>query len=273
MSVITISRQWGSLGTEIAQAVATRLNYEYVDKEKMESALAGCGLPKVQIEKLDEKKPGFWDSWVTDRKNFLHCVQKVVYDFAQKNNVVIVGRGGQVLLREVPGILNVRIIAPLDVRIRRVREQPGVDESQAIRRLKRSDQDSAGFIRAFFNVDWEDSDLYDLVINTQKISVNTGVNLILGSIQSPEIKEGEKGGERKLADLVLSQKVDFALRRMAGIGSTDIIIHVDEGVVTLEGNITSSTEKENCERTISNIGGVKRVENRLLVAQYYRHSA
>ena len=71
-------------------------------------------------------------------------------------------------------------------------EKDGVDEKQAVRHLRRNDEDSAGFIRSFFNMDWEDSNLYDLVINTQKLSVDTGVNMILESIQSPEIKEGER---------------------------------------------------------------------------------
>ena len=273
MSVITISRQLGSLGTEIAEAVANRLNYQYVDKEKIGRALADCGLPKIEIEKLDEKKPAFWDSWVTDRKKFFHYIQRVILDFAQKNNVVILGRGGQILLKGVPGVLNVRIIAPLDVRIRRIKEQDGVDEMQAVRRLKRNDQDSGGFIRSFFNVDWEDANLYDLVINTQKISVEAGVNLILEVNQSPAIQEGEEKGGQKLADLVLFQKVESTLGRLTGMSSRDMNIHVEEGVVTLEGTITSGTEKENCEKEVAGIEGVKRVNNRLTVAQYYRQSA
>lgn len=273
MAIITISRQMGSLGMEIAQAVANRLNYQYVDKEKIGRALADCGLPKIEIEKLDEKNPPFWDSWLIDRKKFFRYIQRVIIDFAQKNNVVILGRGGQIILQGVPGVLKVRIIAPLDVRIRRIKEQDGVDEMQAVRRLKRNDQDSGGFIRSFFNVNWEDSSLYDLVINTQKLSVDTGMKLILESIQFSEIKEAEKRGEEKLADLVLFQKVESTLGRLAGMDSKDINIHVEEGVVTLEGTITSGAEKETCERAVAGIKGVKRVNNQLTVGQYYRQSA
>jgi len=272
MSVITVSRQLGSLGTEIAQAVAVRLNYQYVDKEKIGKALVDCGLPKIEIEKLDEKNPPFWDSWLIDRKRFFHYIQMVVFDFAQKNNVVIVGRGGQILLKDLPGVLNVRIMSPIDVRVRRIMEKDGVDEKQAVRLLRRNDQDSAGFIRSFFNMDWEDSNLYDLVINTQKLSVDTGVNMILESIESPEIKEGEKKGQEKLADLVLFQKVDSALMRIIGMGSRDMNIHVEEGVVTLEGTVTSSDNRENCERAVASIEGVKKVNNQLSVSIYYMYA-
>ena len=131
MSVITVSRELGSQGIEIAQAVANRFNYQCVDKEKIGIALADCGLPQIEIEKLDEKKPSFWDSWTIDRNKFFHHLQMMIYEYAQKNNVVIVGRGGQILLKDLPGVLHVRVFAPFDVRIRRIMEQQGVKEKQA----------------------------------------------------------------------------------------------------------------------------------------------
>ena len=148
----------------------------------------------------------------------------------------------------------------------------GTEIAQAVRHLRRTDQDSAVFIRSFFNMDWKDPNLYDLVINTQKLSVDTGVNMILESIQSPEIKEGERKGQEKLADLVLFQKVDSALMRIIGMGSTDMNIHVKEGIVTLEGTVTSTANKENCERTVASIEGVKKVNNQLSVSIYYPYA-
>jgi len=270
MSVITVSRQLGSQGVEVAQAVASRFNYEYVDKEKIGIALADCGLAKIEIEKLDEKNPSFWDSWAIDRNKFFHHIKMIIYGFAQKNNVVIVGRGGQVLLQDLPEVLHVRVIAPIDVRIRRIMEQHGVNEKQAFRLLRRSDEDSAGFIQSFFKVDWEDPSLYDLVINTQKLSADTAVMMILEAIQSPEIKEGGKKTERKLADLILLQKVESTLMGLLGMGFTYMNIYVEEGVVTLDGTVTSGPDMANCERAVASIEGVQRVNNHLSVTQVYR---
>jgi cytidylate kinase len=267
MSVITVSRQQGSQGVEIAQAVASRFNYQYVDKEKIGIALADCGLPQGEFEKLDEKRPPFWDSWTIDRNKFFHHLQTVIYGFAQKNNVVIVGRGGQILLKDLPGVLHIRVIAPFDVRMRRVMEEHGVKEKQAFRLLQRSDEDSAGFIRSFFKLDWEDPSLYDLVINTQKLSVDTAIMMILEALQAPEIKEGGKKTERKLADLILSQRVESTLMVLLGMGAAYVNIHVEEGVVTLEGAVTSGAELANCERAVAGIEGVERVNNRLSVTR------
>src|SRR5512138_2824372 len=101
MAIITVSRQVGSLGTEMAQGVAERLHYDYVDKEKIGKALAAYGLPEPDLEKFDEKKPPFWDSWQVQRKKFLHFLEAVIYDFARGGKAVIVGRGGQVLLKDL----------------------------------------------------------------------------------------------------------------------------------------------------------------------------
>jgi hypothetical protein len=112
MSVITVSRQLGSFGTEIAQRVAEKLNYEYLDKEKIEKALADYGLPAPVVERFDEKKPPFWDLWQIQRRKFLYFIQAVIYDFARKGHIVIVGRGGQVLLRDLPGVRMLESLPP-----------------------------------------------------------------------------------------------------------------------------------------------------------------
>jgi len=271
MSVITISRQLGSLGTEVAQNVAHELSYQYVDKEKIGKALADFGLPQIAIDKLDEKKPPFWDAWVIERKRFSHYIRMVVYDFAQKNNVVIVGRGGQVFLRDLPGVLHVRIIAPFEVRMRRIMEQEAIDEKEAARVLRRNDRDSAGFIRAFFDEDWDDPGLYDLLLNTQKISAGTTSKLIVESNQSPEIKEGEKKTAGKLVDLILFQKVEAALIGILGMGVQSVGIHIEEGIVIFRGEVGSKNDKESCERAVANIEGVKGVRNQLLVKPRHQY--
>ena len=272
MSVITISRQLASLGTEIAQAVAETLHYEYVDKEKIAGALADYGLPALEIERFDEKKPPFWDSLQFQRWKFIHFIQAMIYDFASKGNVVLVGRGGQVLLKDLPGVLHVRVIAPFDVRVRRIMQQGGKDERQAAEILRRNDRDSSGFIRSFFDMDWDDPDFYDLVLNTQKFTVDTGVQMILESIHSLEVKEnGKKTGE-KLADLALAQKVEAALLDILGTDIRYMKVKAERGTVILKGAVTSDIYKENCLRTAAKIPGVNRVDNQLSVSPYYKYA-
>ena len=262
MSIVTISRQLGSLGMEIAQGVAEKLSYEYVDKKKVTEALAPYGLFAPDVEKFDEKKPTFWDSLEIQKKKFLHALEAVIYDFAGKGNVVIVGRGGQVLLKDLPGVLHARIIAPFEIRLKRILATEGGGEKKASRGLHQSDRDSAGFLRSFFDVDWDDRNLYDLMINTEKLSAETGVKLIVESISSPEIQEGGKGVDAKLIGLAITQKVEIVLMGIIGIGFQNVGVQVKEGVVHLNGLIASDVLKADCLHAVGRIEGVNGVDGR-----------
>ena len=270
MSVITISRELGSLGTEIARGVAQELNYEYADKEMVGKIMATYGIAAPEMDKFDEKKPPLWDSLSIQRRNFLHIIQMAIYDLARKSRVVIVGRGGQVLLKDLPGTLHVRIFAPLNVRLRRLIESERVDEKQAGLMIRQSDHDSSGYIKSFFNADWDDSNLYDLLINTEKLSVETGVKLIIEAVDSPEIQAGAEKAAEKLADFALVQKVEAKLLEVLGDQVRHVEIRAERGVVFLNGAVTSSFNNENCERAVAGLEGVERVENQLSVVQYYR---
>jgi len=271
MSVITVSKQLGSLGTEIARAAADRLGYQYIDKERIEKALANYGVPVPAIEEFDEKTPPFWDFHRLQRRWFIHSLEAAIYEFARSGNAVIVGRGGQILLRELPGILNVRIRAPWGVRLKRIMTLEGGDEKKAARLLHRSDHDSAGFLRTFFDVNWEDSDLYDLIINTAKLSLESGAQAIVDSLSSAKIREGGKEIQEKLADLALAQKAEVSLMRILEIGFGDVNVQVKGGVVSLSGYVASETLKENSLQALALIEGVNRIDSSQLYVQtqYY----
>jgi len=270
MSVITISRQVASLGTEIARELAKRLNFEYADKEMIGKILADYGLPETEMEKFDEKKPPFWDSLSIQRKNFLHLIQAAIYDLSRTNRVVIVGRGGQVLLQDLPGTVHVRIFAPFGVRVKRLMQSEGGDEKHAARIIRQSDHDSSGYILSLFNVNWEDPSLYNLIINTQTVSITTAVELIVELNQSPEIQEGAEKAAKKLADLSLVRKVEAELLSILGADIRHVDIRADGGSIILKGAVTSLANKESCERAAAALEGVKRVENQLSITPYYR---
>ncbi len=269
MSVITISRQLGSLGTQTARAMAEELNYEYVDKDRIAEALKNYGLSTFEVETLDEKTPPFWDYMSMQKKKFLHIIRELIHGFARKDNVVIVGRGGQVILKDFPGVLHVRVIAPFDLRIQRIMEQRGGDKSQATAFLRRSDRDSAGFMRGFFDVDWDDPGLYDLIINTRHLSAETVKRMIMESAESLVIKQAGRRNREKLEDLALVQKVETSLRVVLGSGLGQIDVTAERGVVSLKGTVASNVLKEDCQNAAACLKGVNSVNNQLSVAEPY----
>jgi cytidylate kinase len=261
MAVITISRQKGSRGDIIAKMVAERLQYQYVDKTKISDAMANQGLPAPDFEKFDGKKPTIWQSMTDQKKKFTFLLRATVYDFARDGNAVILGRGGQALLKDIPGTLHVRIVAPLEIRRQRLMDQEDMDPKMAEQLLLQSDRDSSGFIRSFFDIDWRDENFYDLLVNTRALSVDIATALIVEAASAPEIRDRAKAVETSLADKALVQKARAVLVGFPGVDLTRI--EVAQGVVTLSGLARSKENIESCRLTIMQLDGVQAVRNKL----------
>lgn len=261
MAIITISRQMGSLGDQIAEAVAEELHYNYVDKVKISDALEEQGLPASDFEKFDEKKPHIWQSLSNQKKKLTCLLRAAVYDFARSGNAVIVGRGGQALLKQIPGTLHVRIIAPLEIRIRRLMDQRDYNEKQAERLILYNDHESSGFISSFFNIDWDDKNMYDLLLNTRTMTVQTAASLIISAITAQEFEQSSEEVEKNLEDMALAQKSKGVL---VGIPYIDLkSVEVAQGVVVLTGFARSFESINECKSIISQIKGVKSVHSKL----------
>ena len=265
MTIITVSRHLGSFGDEIAMKVADKLNYDYIDKPEIAEALANYGLRVDDAEKFDEKGLSFWRHLSEQKKRYLYLLKAVVYDFAKKENVVIYGWGAQVLLKDVPGVLRVRITAPFEVRMRRLVKQKGHDERNAERILRTSDHDSAGYIRSYFGVDWDDEDLYDLVISTKTISVDTAVTLITKALSAQEFIQPFEELSEKLDDLILAHKVEAVVTEFRGLSYIDL--YVEKGIANITGAVDSDRTKEECERAVSEIKGIKGVNTNLFLSR------
>jgi len=262
MAIISISREVGSLGDEIAKAVTEKLGYEHIEKSQISQALSEHGFLASDVDKFDEKKPSIWQILSKQKSLFDHLIRSTVYDFAARDNVVIVGRGAQMILKGIPGTLHVRITAPYDARVHRIMEQMEYEELKAERLIRLSDRESSGYISTYFDADWDDSIPYDLVINTRNLTLNTVVDLITEAAKSIEIKKVPQTSET-LKDLALTQKGKAVLLEMGGIEVANLV--VERGVATLSGMARSLEAKEECKYAILNVKGIAEVDNQLNV--------
>lgn len=268
MAIITVSRQRYSWGDEISKKVADDLGYDFIDKEKIGEALALLGLPASQMERFDEKKPSIWDALAIQHEKFSCLMKAVIYDFAAKDDALILGRGAQVLLKNFPGVLHLRIVAPFKVRLKRMMEQDGYDEKNGEKVLRQRDRDSSGYIRAFYNADWNDPDYYDLVINTATLSSGTATEMIMRTIHSAEYRDAPGQRPDKLAALSLQYKAEAVIMELhRGSNIYVSVTNVDDGVITLGGTTDSETVKNECGLAISKIAGVRGVNNHIMVAK------
>ncbi len=113
--------------------------------------------------------------------DYVRMMEMVILDVAEGGNVVIVGRGGQVVLRNTPEALHVQIVAPFQLRVTTLAERDGLDEQDAFGRVRASDQARRDYLRRYHEVDWLDPTLYDLVINTAKMSPSVAAGLIVNT--------------------------------------------------------------------------------------------
>ena len=263
MAILTLSRQSGSFGTQIANALAEHLKYRFLDKESLEKALAGYGVSAASLQKYDEKRPSFWEIFSSERNRYLHFLKTVIYDFARQGNGIVLGRGGQVLLAGVPGVYHVRVIAPPATRIERIKKAYKCDDRHAEAIMRHSDQARAGFHRFFFNVNWEDASGYDLVLNTQSIGAETAAELLRKVISLLDGKDVQKEREKRLADLALKQQVETAILYTEKIPVKFLETEARDGVITLNGTVSTHAAVSRCEEIARAISGVKKVDNRI----------
>jgi len=207
VAVITISRQVGSLGDELAEKIAKELGYRYFDKFLMTEIAVSSGLTEAEVidfnednykvrsffEQLfgrkspvgtitvrdrDEKGKVFLTTKVFDEESSLTFVQAVIKKLVDWDNVVILGRGGQVLLRGFPHVLHIRVIAPLEFRIENIMKQKGLTREDALKYISEKDKAAQEYLYRFYNVDWNDPELYHMVLNMGMLKMDQAVKIV-----------------------------------------------------------------------------------------------
>jgi cytidylate kinase len=113
-----------------------------------------------------------------DEIHSITLVQGAIRAAYEYGNVVIVGRGGQATLKDLPNVLHVRIQASLDARVRRLHDRANFSWGGAQDRAIKRDRASAEYLKRFYGIDWNDPMLYDLVINTDKLGSEAAAQII-----------------------------------------------------------------------------------------------
>jgi len=264
MAIISISRQLGSLGTKIAKDLREKEGFNYLDKILFEEGLADkYGLSEDKIKHYDEKKPTLRDTFSSDKDQYLNFLKTTMYDFACKGHCIIIGRGGLMLFQDIPGTLHIRIIAPPEIRLERIKEQFKCDDHLANQIMKHSDHDRAGFHKFFFHVNWDDSQLYDLTINTKNLTVDAAVKQIKDAIDSTSIMNELPEKCNKLVDKCLSQKVYTSIVYTEKLPIQFFKVVAESGVVTLQGAMTTSEDIKRSEEIARTNPDVTNVINEL----------
>jgi len=215
--IITLSRQLGSGGDDIAARVAAALGLTLVDREYVQRAALAAGVPGNLLQKLMYEGHSSLAAEIMDslggRPNEITTVPKqapppllgiyapmlpptavsqeeaagavglVIKDIASQDSALILGQGAQVLLRGYVGVCHVQVVAPPELRIKRLAEREGLSAIAARRQVLNNDRARSDYLVRFHNERWLDPLLYHLVINTGSIPLDAAVSLIVHAAQ------------------------------------------------------------------------------------------
>ena len=271
MAIITISREMGSGGIPIAHQVAEELGYTLVDGDTLREAAPKYGLSVEAFDKADEKPPAFVEKIDHQLEIDLHLIELMILEYALKGNVIIYGRGGQDLLDGIESVFRVRIIAPFEERVERWAEREWIDPDWARILVRKSDQQRAGFIKYYFDRDWNDPLHYDLTINTTRLSEEKAVQLICDGVKDSNLVERKADCKKLLTDLVLRKRAEIKLlsdERVEALHMGHCSLSVKGGVLHLEGHVHSDEELQVVQGLLKTVEGIRDIKGALKVRQY-----
>jgi cytidylate kinase len=274
MKFITFSRQLGSGGAEIAGQVAEKLGYRLHDTRSIDASAQELGFLE-SVERINEKTPSLFRRIFSQTPGInLDRLNSVIYQLANRGNSVFIGRGGQLLLRSFSCALHVRIIASRETRIRNLLQR-GYTEETASKAIEDSDRERANFIKFAFGKDWDEPNLYDFVLNVDKINSKIAVETIVSLARSEEIQTCSLHSIETLAKLALSSRTEAALTE-SGLSygpSIAVTSSVEQpGIVTLIGLVGDDESKARAEEVVKSVKGVEAIDNRIRVRPADRHA-
>lgn len=182
LSIVTISRQIGSLGDEIAASLSRKLDMELIVRDR----IINEWLPENTndyVRRMLAESPKFFLNQMEDGVSFKEYIEQRLIAFAQHTPAIIIGMGAQVIFSSHQDATNIRIIASFQTRINRLKKQFGIGDTEAESILFKTDKKHKRYIATLYGVDWADPTLYDLTVNTDAVGADECVELVCSMVK------------------------------------------------------------------------------------------
>jgi cytidylate kinase len=192
MSIVAISDTLGSRGDVMGRELARRLGWQFADREVIAKAAEQFGEVADELHQVTEERPSLWERFTDSKRRYLLYVEASVFEMAARDQVVIVGHGAAIMLRDVRHALRVRVSAPERERVDRVRQAQGLTDAAAVDAVRDSDSERASRMRYLYRVDMDDAFLYDLTINSERVDVDEGVRVMAEALTLQRVQATEE---------------------------------------------------------------------------------
>ena len=275
MNIITISR--GSLAaTEIiAKKVSEKLNCPVVTREDVIETAKNYGIEETGFGDISfiDNAPSFWQKISDLRKQYLVCFQTALLDFALKGSFVYHGHLAQLLLQKIPYVLRVLLTAPLEFRIKSLKNEKGMTKEQATEHIKLIDERRQKWSQYLYGVNWKDPSYYDIVYNLEKMSVDLIADLILNVVSREEYQLSTESVQT-LKNLHLASKAHAYLLKSPRTRGNEVKIEADvtTGSLVVTGTVPkmgANIWESDIRHVLSEVEGVKSIKIIKSILGYY----
>ena len=264
MSIIALSTCVGSQGDEIGREVASVLQYDFVDREVIARAADRFGGDAAELRHVTEERPTLWERFVDTKRHFVTYVEATIMELAARDRVVLAGLGAAMVLRGIPQALRVRVTAPEHDRALRVEHQQGLTPEASLDTVRAADRERAARVRFLHHVDWEDPRLYDLVLNTARLTVPTAVRVLVEALKDERYQTTPEALART-RDLALVAQARATLLADPATRGLALSIGCHDGVLTASGFVFDEGLRRTAEDLLRRLPGTSAVRTEITV--------
>jgi cytidylate kinase len=261
MGLISLTSGIGCEAEEIGRRVAENLRLEFYDDRRLEEEAIKLGISPEDLSGFDEKAPRLFNRLFGQKPEiYLNLMHSLLYQISSGGKAVLLGHGAPWLLQDFGCALHVCIYASNASRIQRLVDRRGLSPEAAEKLIQKSDREQSGFFQYAFQMDWNDSSLYDLRINRDKLDKELAARIIIEAAQSEGIKACNLTALDAMERLSLAKRVEAALLR-SKISPRELNIEVIErGVVQVSGWLSPFVSKTGLEEVVRSVRGVSEVK-------------
>jgi cytidylate kinase len=267
MAIITISRGTMSGGEALAKCLSERLGIPAVSQEILQEASDRFGISQSLLLQQLEKTKGLIRGPSTERNLYLTAIQLALAERAQRGPFVYYGHAGHLLMKGVPQVLKIRVIAPLNRRSQKLSEIEKISVEEAKKIIEKMEEGRIKWTRFLYGVDWRDPSIYDLVINLDAISLESVCEMIVCTLNQKEFKESPES-QIIIEDFLLASRVKAALAGHDRTKGLELKVSAEKGKVRISGTFETGGIFPSGKHRIKNdlievaqkVSGVKEVQ-------------
>ena len=268
MTVIAMTQEMATLGKDVAQGVAEVLGLKVVQHEVGDTVAERMQVKRSLIRRVREGQAGWFEKRDLDADVFAVYAAEEILSLALEGNVLIRGWGATCILASVQHIPSIRVCAPLESRVTWLLERLDADDRDLARaEIERSDAAHAARIQQNFGVTLGDPLLYDMALNTGRVSIPSCIEQVVAISRRPEFQPTE-ASVAHLRNLTLQARIRSTLLANPDTADVNVAAEIDGTSVTLRGMVVNARERELAGQVTATVTGVTSVDNQLRVMEF-----